>query len=93
MDVHLNTSNELQNNKQIVLEVVKQGYSLYFASNEFKNNKEIVLEAVKQNGLSPQYASEELQNDREIEWKSKHYFKFTKQIDKLFDLKFQFNNE
>jgi len=57
-------SNQLQNNKNIVIEAVKQnGLVLQLISNELKNDKDVVLQAVKQNGLSLKYASEELKND------------------------------
>ncbi len=55
------------NNKQMVLEAVKQeGLALLNASNELQNNKEVVLEAVKQEGMALEYASDELQNNKEI---------------------------
>jgi hypothetical protein len=58
---------ELQNNKEIVLEAVKQrGRSLKYASNELKNNKEIVMAAIKNNCHSLKFASTELRYDIEL---------------------------
>jgi len=55
------------NNKDVVMEVVKQdGYVLRYASDELRNDKEVVLEAVRQNGLALQFASDELKNDKEF---------------------------
>lgn len=53
------------NNKQMVLEAVKQnGYALNLASDEFKNDKDVVLLAVKQSGWALELASDEFKNDR-----------------------------
>jgi hypothetical protein len=58
---------ELRNNKEVVLEAVKQnGGALEYASMELRNDKEIVLEVVKQNGYTLRYASEELRGDKEV---------------------------
>ncbi len=55
-------SEELKNDKEVVLEAVKtNGFALNDASEELKSDKEIVLEAVKKVGLALGYASEELQ--------------------------------
>jgi hypothetical protein len=60
-------SDELNNDKNIVLEaVMENGFSLEFASDELKNDKNIVLEAVKRDGRSLEYASDELKNDKSI---------------------------
>jgi hypothetical protein len=57
-------SDQLKNDKDVVLEAVKQNdYALYYASEQLKNDKDIVLEAVKQDGDAIRYASDELQND------------------------------
>ena len=57
----------LQNDKDFILEVVKQnGECLEFASLNLKNNKEIVLAAVKENKITIQYASISLQHDKDI---------------------------
>ena len=54
-------SDELKNDKNIVMEAVKQyGGALYFASDELKNDKSIVMEAVKQDGSALDFASDEL---------------------------------
>jgi CxxC motif-containing protein len=67
MNQNMKVSLEDLNDKEVVLEAVKQnGYSLEYASEELKNNKEVVLEAVKQNGYSLHYASEELKNNKEV---------------------------
>ena len=51
-------SDELKNNKKVVLEAVKQkGWALEHASDELKNCKEVVLEAVKQYGYTSGFAS------------------------------------
>ena len=49
-------------------------------SDELINDKEVVLEAVKQRGYTLEYASDELKNDKELEWISKGYFKFIREI-------------
>ena len=55
-------SNELKNNKEIVLEAVKQnGYSLQYASNELKNDKEIVYYANEKNKLAFKECSYDIQ--------------------------------
>ena len=60
-------SEELKNDREVVLQVVKQdGGALRYASEELKNDREVVLAAVKQNGWALMYASEELKNDREV---------------------------
>jgi len=60
-------SNQLQNNKQIVLAAVQiHGLSLEFASIELRSDKQVVLSAVKQNGTALAFASLELKNDREV---------------------------
>jgi hypothetical protein len=47
---------ELKNDKEVVLEAIKQyGYAFRFASVELKNDKEVVLEAIKQNGYALEY--------------------------------------
>ena len=78
-----------------MLQAVKQdGFLLEFASNELKDDKEVVLEATKQNPCVIYYASEELKEDKEIEWISKKYFKFIKEIpanDVVFH--FKYSNE
>jgi hypothetical protein len=60
---------EFRNNKEVVLEAVKQswcGQTLQFTSKELQNNREVVLTAVCSSGDALQYASEELKNDKEI---------------------------
>ena len=59
-------SEELQNDKEIVLEAVKNnGFALEYASKELKKDKEIVLQAVKiQNAII--YVSKELKNDKDF---------------------------
>jgi hypothetical protein len=53
-----------KNNKDVVLEAVKQdGMALQFASDELKNNKDVVLKAVRQNVWVLRFASEELQKE------------------------------
>lgn len=55
------------NNKQAVLEAVKQdGRALEFASDGLKNDKEIVLESIQQDGKNIAYASNELRADKEL---------------------------
>ena len=55
------------NNKNVVLEVVKQnGLALQFASEKLQDDKNVVLEAVKQNGWALAYASENLRDDKDI---------------------------
>jgi len=58
---------KFKNDKEIMLEAIKQGGNgLEYASEEIKNDKEVVLEAVKQNGVTLRYASEEIKNDKEL---------------------------
>ena len=60
-------SNQLKNDKEVVLEAVKQDNSvLKYVSERLKNEKEVVLEAVKQDGCVLQYLSERLKNDKEV---------------------------
>jgi hypothetical protein len=60
-------SEELNNDREVVLEAVKQnGTALCWASEELRSDREIVFEAVKRYGSVLQYASIELRNDREI---------------------------
>ena len=56
-----------ENNKEIILEAVKQnGNALKYASEDLRNDIDIVLEAVKENGVALVYASNNLKNNREI---------------------------
>ena len=58
---------EIQNNKEVLLEVLQYiGSALLFAPEELRNDKEVVLAAVRKNGLALGYASEELCNDKEV---------------------------
>lgn len=58
---------ELQNNKEVLLEVLQYiGSALLFAPEELRNDKEVVLAAVQNHGNALLYASEELLNDKEI---------------------------
>ena len=62
-----NASEDLKNNREIVLAAVKQdGDALRYASEDIKIDKEIVMAAVKQQGYALQYASAALRNDRDI---------------------------
>jgi len=58
---------ELRNNKEVVLEAVKQyGWALKYASDELRANKEVVIEAVKQDGYALRFASDELKANKEV---------------------------
>ena len=59
-------SRDLQNDREIVLEAVKNnGWALQNALEDLKNDRVIVLKAVKINGYALQYdASEDLKKDR-----------------------------
>ena len=62
-------SEELKNDKETVLQVIKSNSDRHVfkgASEELRNDRETVLEAVRRNGLALEYVSEELRNDREI---------------------------
>jgi len=62
-----NASDTLKNDKDIVLEAIKNnGYSLEYASDRLKNDREIVLEAIKTDFWALKYASDTLKNDKEI---------------------------
>lgn len=53
------TSRKITNNKQIMMEIVKQnGMLIKHASNELKDNHDVVCTALKQNGNALQYISE-----------------------------------
>ena len=55
------------NRNQVLDFVTRNGFNLQYVSLEFQNeNHEIVLAAVNNIGLALEYASPELQNDREI---------------------------
>lgn len=61
-------SDELRNDKDIVLNAVKQnGSSLKLASERLQNDKDIVMTAVQQNRYALMYASKELQEDYDIQ--------------------------
>ena len=56
----------LLQDKEFIIEVVKQnGLALFWVPN-FMTDKQVFLEAVKQNGLALQYASPLLKNDEEV---------------------------
>lgn len=62
------TSEKLRNDKDIVLEAVKQdGTVLQFASEKLCNDKDVVWEAVKQDASTLRFASEELRIDKDIQ--------------------------
>jgi hypothetical protein len=65
MDMLYNSaSDELMNDKEVVLEAVKKcGDALQFASEELYNDKEFLLKAVKQNGQALVYAPVEYQHE------------------------------
>lgn len=58
---------EIKNNKEIVLKAVKKrGMSLEYASLSLRENKEIVTAAVRQNGNAFIFASDELKKNQSI---------------------------
>jgi hypothetical protein len=58
---------ELNDNKDIVLEIIKvDSNSLRLVSSRLKNDREVVLSAVSKDGKSLLYASKELKDDDEI---------------------------
>ena len=61
-------SKELQSDKQVILEAVKQnGRALQYAPKELQSDKEMVLEAtLKQNGRAFNMHPKELQSDKEV---------------------------
>jgi hypothetical protein len=60
-------SEDLRNDKDFILEAVKQnGWALEYASKDLRNNKVVMLEAFKQNGWALKYASEDLRNDKDF---------------------------
>jgi hypothetical protein len=60
-------SEELRNNKTIVLTAIEQnGLALEFASEELRKDKEVVLKAIENNGLALEFASKELRKDYDI---------------------------
>ena len=56
----------VNNEKNILKKIKKNGLELEFVVDEFKNNKIIVLAAVKQNGLALEFASDNLKNNKKI---------------------------
>lgn len=54
------------NNRQEVLDVVREGTYIEFASPELRDDKELILEAVKNDGINLCWASDRLKNDKEI---------------------------
>lgn len=61
------TSEKLRNDKDIVLEAVKQDETvLQFASKKLRNNEAVVFEVIRQNRQSLEYASKSLKNDKEF---------------------------
>lgn len=58
-------SDEIKNDRSLVLEAIKNGLSLEKVSDEFKNDKEIVLTAINNGGFYCD-ASDNMQNDKEI---------------------------
>jgi hypothetical protein len=60
-------SDDLKNNREIVLEAIKQnGLALEYASESFRNDKDVVLEAIKKCYHALCYASDDLKDDKEI---------------------------
>ena len=60
-------SENLKNDKEVVLAAVKQsGYALEYASENLKNDKEVVLAAVKTDSDAIGYASKKLQADKDV---------------------------
>ena len=61
--------NELRNNKEVVLEAVKQnGYALEYASKKLRADKEFILAlmALRQSGWALEYTSAALKADKEV---------------------------
>jgi hypothetical protein len=66
-EVFKNASEQLKNNRELVLSLVKlNGRTLKYASNILKNDKEIVWEALKNDLNAFKYISDDLKNDRKI---------------------------
>lgn len=59
-------SDELKQDKEFVLEVVRQNGSTLKYTDYFKQDKEVVLEAVRGNGFALEYAAEELRGNKEV---------------------------
>ena len=59
-------SEELQKNRDVVMEAVQHGLAPQFASKELQSDREVMMEAVRQNGLALQFASKGLQSDRDV---------------------------
>jgi hypothetical protein len=56
-------SDELKNDRKVVLAaVIQNGYLYQYASDALKNDREVVLAAVNQNGHSLLHVSNELKN-------------------------------
>ena len=61
------TSREIQGNRDIVLDIVKDnGLALKYVSEELCGDREVVLEAVKNHGYALEHASPELLEDRDM---------------------------
>lgn len=66
-DVFKNASEQLKNNRELVLSLVKlNGRTLKYASNILKNDKEIVWKALKNDLNAFKYISDDLKNDKKI---------------------------
>ncbi len=64
---HWEVDEELWNNKEVVIAVVKQeGMALKYASDELKNDKDVVIKAIHSNDEAFKYVSNELRNDKEF---------------------------
>jgi hypothetical protein len=77
---------EAQDNREIVLEAVKQtGDVLFHASDRLKDDPEIVLAAVKQDGDSLYFASDRLKDDKEVVLaaREKHFWPLDYASDRL----------
>lgn len=60
-------SDKLFEDKELILEGVKQdGQLLYYASEELRDDKDIVLAAVSNKGIILKYASKRLRGDKEV---------------------------
>ena len=57
-------SEEIRNNREIVMEAVKNnGYEIQYASNDLKNDKDLVITALKENKMAFAYIGKDIKEE------------------------------
>lgn len=66
-DIDYNTLDEISDDKEKMIDVLKKdGSLLRNASERLQNDRDVVLVAVKENGYALEFASDDLKNDKEL---------------------------